>query len=176
MRPKTSGLGALAKVECERCGNHVRKTIAQLRDHGTDYCRPCSDELGRMVEMVCPDPEAARITPDGRAREALIEADLLNRSLENLLSKERRSLFPQLRCLSCNLLQTADHSRELILHHQVSTGETYEFGLLTFLAGSDCATDARIYEVEGCPECGGDRFDSVKKRGRKVVEEEVVPF
>jgi hypothetical protein len=168
----TTRKGKLGKVECPHCPNHGRKTEAQLREYGPDYCAPCTDLSGYPVRMVCPDPAWHEITPQGRA-EALAEALAADGArLEREAVKVRREAYPQLRCEGCGALCTKERSAELIDTWQRIEGQGWD-GDSLILRIPDYGTG-----MEWCHpscECGHDRFVRMRTRGKRI-EREAVPF
>lgn len=176
-RPETTGLGKSHKVECATCGNHNRKSLAQLRDHGPDLCGKCYAADGAIRFMTCQDNAIWAITPEGREALEVEALAVAGRTLERKELAARRSLFPQLRCECCGKPQTSDHSVKLIELYIRSTG-SYGGGELRF--SHSYATDQAEREgvFIGCDGgCTGDTFSPMRKRGKTVkAEAEECPF
>ena len=172
-RPTKNGSGGVRKQECG-CGNRSYKTRAQLREHGTDACRPCSDKYGEPVYMTCPDPLDWAITPQGQAQEALAHAE---REGERLAAEVRRAenvLVPQLQCKCCRHFQSKAHSAHLISTWERQSGAGYG-GDELLLVNADYSSELSSGEY-GCEKCGGDRMRAVVRGKRKAKEEEAWAF
>lgn len=167
---KSSPKGKLHKIECPLCGNHSRKTEAQLRENGPDDCRPCGRLHGYPVEMICPDEAVAAITPEGRAR-ALEEAlAVAGQRLENQHQRAAAAAYPQMKCEKCKHPLTKALSVRLIDAYQRITGKGYDGGLL-WLTVEDGAMPDEGYIMCGREGCTHDRFIPVMPSGRRKRQE-----
>ena len=171
---ESSPKGKLHKIACPRCSNASRKTEAQLRDHGPDYCRPCTDLQGVPVKMKCEHLAVHAITPEGRAEALAEEIEIAGRRLERRERKVYAQAYQQLCCEKCKHPLAKALSIKLINGWQQATGQGYDGGLL-WLTATGLATSEADSIVCGREGCTHDRFVPKRVRG-KAQKPEVMPF
>jgi hypothetical protein len=116
------------------------------------------------------EEEVHAITPEGIEEREALGVQVWQRKL----GKELAVATIQLRCKCCNRPQTREQSRALIEEWQKQNQIAYEGGeiMLTY----DQGRHDEVMAVDPC-ECGGDRFEAMRKgRRRKREEVQNVPF
>jgi len=161
-RPKTTGAGKLAKVECHACGQGAYQTLANLRDFYRPEC--CG------VPMTVAKPELYALSKEGRES---AEALAVSR-WEKTLTRELVEASVQLQCKCCGQPQSKEHSAELINAWEVQNQAAYDGRelMITYDVGLH-----DLVSVDPC-KCGGDRYTLMRKRGKSKKEEanDAIPF
>lgn len=161
-RPKTTGAGKLAKVECHACGQGAYQTLANLRDFYRPEC--CG------VPMTVAKPELYALSKEGRES---AEALAVSR-WEKTLTRELVAATIQLQCKCCGQPQSKEHSAELIHAWEVQNQSAYDGRelMITYDVGLH-----DLVSVDPC-KCGGDRYTQMRKRGKSKKEEvsDAIPF
>jgi hypothetical protein len=128
-----------------------------------------------MKRMTCAVASDYALTPQGQAEEVFDYLAAEAKAGDKYLLAERRRLYPQLRCVTCNKTQSTEQSEFVMRSYEEENGSRFDGDLIRVrgegVSGFHFRDGSSRYA--GCEHCGGDslrpmRTGSGIKRAKKA--------